>query len=85
MTHCERALALFFLPVVIGIAVGLIVSDRVLAALERSQRERREKAVTQVTREAEEAEMRFLIWDTAAQGPVIEWVYDGGASVRSEN
>ena len=84
MTHCERALALFFLPVVIGIAVGLIVSDRVLAALERSQRERR-RAVTQVTREAEEAEMRFLIWDTAAQGPVIEWVYDGGSTNRSVN
>ena len=84
MTHCERALALFFLPVVIGIAVGLIVSDRILAALERAQRERREKAVTQVTREAEETELRFLIWTTANEkAPIIEWLYDGGRTERN--
>ena len=80
MTHCERALALFFLPVVIGIAVGLIVSDRILAALERAQRERRRASVT---REAEETELRWLIWDTATQGPVTEWVYDGGRTERN--
>ena len=83
MTHCERALALFLLPVVIGIAVGLIVSDRVLAALERAQRERR-RAVTRVTREAEETELRWLIWTTAHErAPIIEWLYDGGRTERN--
>ena len=38
---CARALALFFAPLALAILAGVMVSDHVLAALERAQRERR--------------------------------------------
>jgi len=45
--------------------------------LEDAQRERRE-----AERFARNTELRWMIWDTAARGPVIEWLYDGGATVN---
>ena len=87
MTPCKAAVALFFAPLALGVLVGVMVSDHVLAAVERAQREQREKRVTRVTSytDAANAEARWFILDTAVHGPVLEWVYDGGATVNVRN
>ena len=69
-TPCKTILTMFFAPLAFGILVGLAAAGTVLAAIEDAQRERRER----VTRETEN-ELRYLIWDTAQQGPVIETVW----------
>ena len=113
---CRAILGFVFAPLAIGILVGVMVSDHVLAAIERAQRERRreeEKRVTPgywkriwieppsdtptVTTVASsdgdmemrnfrwDAEVQWFIRDTAVHGPVIEWLYDGGATINVRN
>ena len=88
MTPCRAAVAWFFAPLALGILVGVMVSDHVLAAVERAQRERRrEKRLTRVTSytDAANAEARWFILDTAVHGRVLEWLYDGGATINVRN
>ena len=112
---CRAILGLFFAPLMFGALVGIMVSDHVLAAVERAQRERREEekrvtpgywkriwtelpsdtpTVTTVASSDEGMEMRDFRWDaevqwfirdTAVHGPVIEWLYDGGATANVRN
>jgi len=84
---CRAILGFVFAPLMFGALVGVMVSDHVLAAVERAQREQREKRVTRVTSytDAANAEARWFILDTAVNGPVLEWVYDGGATINVRN
>ena len=77
-TPCKTILTLFFAPLAFGVLVGLAAAGTVLAAIEDAQRERRER----VTRDTE---LRFFLWETAQNGPVVEWVNDGGVSVNVRN
>ena len=47
---CRAILGLVFAPLAIGILVGVMVSDHVLAAVERAQREQRREAEKRLTR-----------------------------------
>ena len=87
MRLCTLAAGLVLFPLALGILVGVMVSDHVLAAVERAQREQREKRVTRVTSytDAANAEARWFILDTAVHGRVLEWVYDGGATANVRN
>ena len=101
-------MALFLMPLVFGILVGVAISDHVLAAVERAQREQRreeEKCVTRdnppdtppVTTVASsdggmemrdfrwDAEVQWFVWESTVQGPVIDWLYEGGAMVNVRN
>ena len=71
---------LFFAPLVIGALIGVAVANTWLTALEDRERERRE-----AERDARHTELRWMVWDTAVHGPVIETVYDGGATVNMRN
>ena len=84
---CRAILGLFFAPLMFGALVGVMVSDHVLAALERAQREQREKRLTRVTSYTDDAnaEARWFILDTAVHGRVLEWLYDGGATINVRN
>ena len=87
MRLCTLAAGLVLFPLALGILVGVMVSDHVLAAVERAQRERRREAEKRLTRDisytdAANAEARWFIWDTAVHGRVLEWLYDGGATVN---
>jgi len=90
LTPCKAAVALFFAPLALAILAGVMVSDHVLAAVERAQRERRREAEKRVSRDisytdAANAEARWFILDTAVHGPVLEWVCDGGAAANVRN
>ena len=90
MTPCKAGAVLFFAPLAIGILAGIMVSDHVLAAVERAQRERRREEEKRLTRDilytdAANAEARWFIWSTAVHGRVLEWVYDGGATANVRN
>jgi len=120
LTPCKVAVALFFAPLALGVLVGVMVSDHVLAAVERGRRERRREAERRVTRDMTpgywkriwteppsdtptvttvassdgdmemrnfrwDAEARWFIRDTTVQGPVIDWLYEGGAMVNVRN
>ena len=76
MSPCKTAVALFFFPLMFGALVGWAVVNSWLTAIEDAQRERR------VTRDTE---LRFFLWETAQNGPVVEWVNDGGVSVNVRN
>ena len=87
---CRAILGFVFAPLMFGALVGVMVSDHVLAALERAQRERRreeEKRLTRVTSYTDDAnaEARWFILDTAVHGRVLEWLYDGGATINVRN
>jgi len=87
---CRTALALFFAPLALGILAGVMVSDHVLAAVERARREQRREAEKRLTRvtsyaEAANAEARWFVWQSAVHGRVLEWVYDGGATANVRN
>ena len=75
---CKTAVTMVLFPLAFGILVGLAAAVTVLAAIEDAQRERRER----VTRDTE---LRFFLWETAQNGPVVEWVNDGGVSVNVRN
>jgi hypothetical protein len=84
MTHCERALALFFAPLVLGALIGVAIANTWLTALEDAQRERRQRDASRVTRRdtALDTELRLFIWEAANMGGlVVEYVNDGGESV----
>ena len=108
MTPCRTAAALFFAPLALAILAGVMLSDHVLAALERARRERRQAEEKRLTRDNPpdtptvttvassdgdmemrnfrwDAEVQWFIWDTAVHGPVIEWLYDGGATINVRN
>jgi len=108
LSPCRAAVALFFAPLAVAILVGVMVSDHVLAALERAQRERQREAEKRLTRDNPpdtppvttvassdggmemrdfrwDAEVQWFIRDTAVHGPVIEWLYDGGATANVRN
>ena len=74
MRPCKTAVTMVLFPLAFGILVGLAAAGTVLAALEDAQRERRRREEERVTRDTE---LRYFIWDTASQGPVIEWLHDG--------
>ena len=78
MRPCRLAVTLFLFPLTFGMLVGWAVVNSWLTAYEDAQRERRER----VTRDTE---LRFFLWETAQNGPVVEWVNDGGASVNVRN
>ena len=97
MRLCTLAAGLVLFPLALGILVGVMVSDHVLAAVERAQRERRREAAKRVTRdmtytdaaprnisytEAANAEARWFCWESAVHGRVLEWVCDGGATIN---
>ena len=77
-SSCRAAVTLVLFPFAFGALVGWAVVNSWLTALEDAQRERRER----VTRDTE---LRFFLWETAQNGPVVEWVNDGGASVNVRN
>jgi len=90
LTPCKAAVALFFAPLALGILVGVMVSDHILAAVERAQRERRQAEEKRLTRDTSytddaNAEARWFIWDTTVHGRVLEWVHDGGATANVRN
>ena len=72
MRPCKTAVALFFFPLMFGALVGVAIVNSWLTALEDARRERRRREEERVTRDTE---LRFLIWDTAQKGPVIETVW----------
>ena len=76
MSPCRAAVTLVLFPLTFGALVGWAVVNSWLTAIEDAQRERR------VTRDTE---LRFFLWETAQNGPVVEWVNDGGASVNVRN
>ena len=78
MRPCRLAVTLFLFPLTFGMLVGWAVVNSWLTAYEDAQRERRER----VTRDTE---LRFFLWETAQNGPVVEWVNDGGVSVNVRN
>ena len=87
---CRAFWGLFFAPLALGILVGVMVSDHVLAAVERARRERRREAERRETRDTSytddaNAEARWFILDTAVHGRVLEWLYDGGATINVRN
>jgi len=51
MRLCTLAAGLVLFPLALGILVGVMVSDHVLAAVERAQRERRREAEKRLTRD----------------------------------
>ena len=90
MRLCTLAAGLVLFPLALGILVGVMVSDHVLAAVERAQRERRREAENRLTRDisytdAANAEARWFVWQSAVHGRVLEWVYDGGATANVRN
>jgi len=76
MSPCRAAVTLVLFPLTFGALVGWAVVNSWLTAIEDAQRERR------VTRDTE---LRFFLWETAQNGPVVEWVNDGGVSVNVRN
>ena len=117
---CRAILGLFFAPLMFSALVGIMVSDHVLAAVERAQREQRREEEKRVSRDMTpgywkriwtelpsdtptvttvassdgdmemrnfrwDAEVQWFIRDTAVHGPVIEWLYDGGATANVRN
>jgi len=77
MTHCKAILTLVLFPLAFGCIVGYAIANSLITALEDAQREKRE-----AERFARNTELRWMLWDTAVRGPVIEWLYDGGTTVN---
>ena len=75
--NCRAILGLVLLPLVVGAAIGYSAALAWLEWAERDLERRREE------RDARHTELRWMLWDTAVRGPVIETIYDGGETVRN--